>query len=246
VARVWGYVRKSVLPDFMTVEEQSRLIQEYAATQLAAHEFMGVTIDDLLDARIFKFLDRPNAAALNVQMQRGDHIVIARMDRGWRDMRDFVQCYELWAERGVLVHVLDFQIRTDSFDGVGKVCGLRHVADWATFVRLELTKERRAAKGFLTEPYFVRRKLGWKYKIVGWTNRGQAIRKLLPDHKERTLMREIVELIDGGWRWREVAELFKKRGLKKRFKTGKVFPWKVATIGSTYKAAKKMMEAGEL
>jgi DNA invertase Pin-like site-specific DNA recombinase len=246
MSRVWGYARGAVLPDFMTVEEQTRQIQEYATQKLAGYEYMNVTVDALLGARPAKFLDRPNAAKLNMQMQQGDHIIVARMDRGWRTTEDFLSCYDAWTKRGICVHVLDFDLHTPSLEFGILIKALRAVDSWARLAKVERRKEVHAAKGYLKEPYFVRRKLGWKYITVGQTPHGYPIRKLVPEEHERELMREVVGWIDKGWKWQDVADLFTNRGERKRFKTGRVYSWTAGMVGHAYKVAKKMMEAGEL
>lgn len=244
--RVWGYARRSILPDFMTVEEQKGQIEGYAALHLDEYEFMGVTVDDLLAARTSKFLERPGAAALNVQMQRGDHLVIARMDRGWRSMDDFLACYEMWQERGIATHVIDFNLTTTSYLS-SEIKQLQAVADWARLAKLERYKEARALQGCLTEPYFFRAKLGWKRVFLGWSKAGHPIRKFVPDMKMRGIMKEIV-----GWReqdnmtWTDIANRLTARGEVRRQRNGRRFSWSDATVKNAYKAAKKMIQEGEM
>jgi hypothetical protein len=43
-------------------------------------------------------------------MGKGDHLVIAKLDRAFRNLLDAVKCVSAWQDRGVIVHMLDLPI----------------------------------------------------------------------------------------------------------------------------------------
>jgi len=99
------------------VDEQKKRISEYVIAKLPEHEFMGFTVDNGLlikttrqartgEGRVF-FLEQPQAAALNVRMQSGDHIVIAKLSRAFLNLDDFLNTEQQWWYRQIKVHVLD-------------------------------------------------------------------------------------------------------------------------------------------
>lgn len=247
MARVWGYARGSVLPEFASIDVQQQEIEAYVKENLPDHEWMGLTVDDQFAARTFNFLERPCAAALNAQMQRWDHVVVARMDRGWRKMADFLHCCDLWTERGIVVHVLDFRFRSDDTLTFVRLAQLRAVSVWERRVAAERARGPAAFGTRVLNETYTRRKLGYKRRTVGWTKRGHPIRKLVPDKREQQAMREIVEMADTKHMiWSEIAQSLNNRGLVKLQQSGRVIKWTPYGTAWAYKVAKRMMESGEL
>jgi DNA invertase Pin-like site-specific DNA recombinase len=92
----------------LSIEEQHRQIKAFCTAQgldLGANDArLG---EESQSAYKFRFDDRPLGGQLNRNMVRGDHIVIAKLDRAFRDMIDAVQTVESWHQRGIVVHILD-------------------------------------------------------------------------------------------------------------------------------------------
>ncbi len=111
MSRTYGYSRVSTAEQFATrlsIDEQQRQIKQFCQTQgldLGPNdERLG---EESASAYHLAFIDRPLGKALNDNMVAGDHIVIAKLDRGFRNMLDALKCIQSWQERGVVVHILD-------------------------------------------------------------------------------------------------------------------------------------------
>jgi DNA invertase Pin-like site-specific DNA recombinase len=201
MARIWGYCRVSLAPPAMPLAEQASRITSYASSQLADHEYVGFTSDDGAGAVPIKFHDRPNAAKLSYSMERGDHLVIAQLHRGFRTLRDFVECLRGWQQRGIEVHVLDLNWITD--DAVSAL------ADWEDYVRRESSSAARKAKGVK----------GGNQIRYGWQWRGRVGNKrLVPCEKERAAIRAILKMRDEGFTFGAIMQYL--REARYRFRRG--------------------------
>lgn len=63
--------------------------------------------DEAVSAYTKTFLSRPQGGALHNALEPGDHIIVPRLDRGWRSIRDMLETVELWTKMGVTVHFAD-------------------------------------------------------------------------------------------------------------------------------------------
>src|SRR5437870_249049 len=59
------------------------------------------------------FSDRPAGREVNLRMNRGDHVVVWKLDRGFRDTLDLLTVERTWRDRGITLHVLDFLYLSD-------------------------------------------------------------------------------------------------------------------------------------
>src|SRR5262249_5598652 len=57
---------------------------------------------------------RPEGCLLNQALERGDAVVIAKLDRGFRNARDGLETMETWQARGVTVHIIDINVNTST------------------------------------------------------------------------------------------------------------------------------------
>jgi DNA invertase Pin-like site-specific DNA recombinase len=109
--RCWGYARVSTDEQFnsrLSIEEQRRKIREFCQANrldLGPHdERLG---EESASAYHLSFLERPLGKVLDGQMQAGDHICIAKLDRAFRDMTNAFNTVQAWQDRGIVVHILD-------------------------------------------------------------------------------------------------------------------------------------------
>lgn len=77
--------------------------------------------------------ERPVAGEIVRQATRGDHIVVYRPDRGWRDVRHFLNDTEELRKRGVTFHVLQPELTLD---------GTAQSQAFATFLMIGAQMER--------------------------------------------------------------------------------------------------------
>src|SRR5262249_10039513 len=57
---------------------------------------------------------RPGGQALSDRLERGDHVVFPKLDRGFRDTVDMLKTVEHWVDKGIVVHFCDLGIDTSS------------------------------------------------------------------------------------------------------------------------------------
>jgi DNA invertase Pin-like site-specific DNA recombinase len=55
---------------------------------------------------------RPEGAMLTTTVRAGDHVVIPKLDRAWRSVRDCAETLDGWRQHGVHAHLLDLGIST--------------------------------------------------------------------------------------------------------------------------------------
>src|SRR5579859_8177513 len=198
---VWGYARGAVLLDFASVADQKRAIEVFAPHQ--------IVVDDQAGARPAKFLDRPNAAKLNEQLQRGDTLVIANLDRGFRTLRDFIQCYDMWKERGIHVVVMDCDL-SDEFIHI-----VRQLAGWERLAFLDQRKETMAHNSHRTRYHLPESGHGFRY--VGKSHK----RKRVSDPKQRVVMSLIVSMVEEGMSWGTIARQLTYLGHRAKIHDGR-------------------------
>lgn len=109
--RVHGYARVSTTEQFqsrLSIDEQQAQIRAFCQQHgfdLGPGECrLG---EEAASAYEQKFLKRPLGSRLNAELREGDHLVIAKLDRAFRDMGDAVTTMEQWQRRGIHVHILD-------------------------------------------------------------------------------------------------------------------------------------------
>jgi DNA invertase Pin-like site-specific DNA recombinase len=109
-----GYVRVSTdgqLESGLSIDEQRRQIREFCRAQ-------GLDLgpnderlqEESASAYHLDFTDRPLGKALDDRLAKGDHLIVAKLDRAFRNLADAVKCVTAWQERGVIVHLLDLPI----------------------------------------------------------------------------------------------------------------------------------------
>ena len=64
-----------------------------------------------------QFLDRPAGKVLANRLRPGDHIIMTRLDRGFRNFRDCMNTMEIWVAKGINIHFLDLGISTNTHGG---------------------------------------------------------------------------------------------------------------------------------
>ena len=189
-AEVCGYIRVST--DRQAESGLSLTAQrDQVRTQAAAlaqrlhlrigkiHEERGVS------ASKHPLLLRPAGSQLDEARQAGDHVVIAKLDRAFRSVRDCIVTCERWTERGVTIHILDIGMETSTPTGRLMLGLLSAIAQWEAARMGERIREAaavRRSRGLSTNGH---RRLG--YRVA------RACR-LVPWPEERAIAARIVRL----------------------------------------------------
>jgi putative DNA-invertase from lambdoid prophage Rac len=131
------------------------------------------------------FDKRERGRELLDKLQKGDTLVIAKLDRAWRSAKDALACIETFKKRGVSVHLVD--LGGDICDGISQLVFtiMSAVADWERERISERTKD--AKREATKQGFFVGGKRPWekravrvsgKTKLVDDENRVRIVKKL--------------------------------------------------------------------
>lgn len=129
-AKVWGYLRVSSLDQ--SVDSQRipvARVMERMATESGA-EVAEVVADDGVSAYSKGFLRREGGQRLMRIMKDGDHLVISRIDRMFRSVRDMMNVIDALTARGIVVHAADAGWRTDTAEGRRFIDLMAMMAEW--------------------------------------------------------------------------------------------------------------------
>jgi putative DNA-invertase from lambdoid prophage Rac len=154
-------------------------------------------------------LERTAGQQLHHALRPGDRVVFTKLDRGFRNLREFVNVMEDWSRIGVTVHILNFMggNAIDFSSPVGKLCVqmLAAVAEFERATTAERTRETlkhlKAAGGVAGQP-----QLGFKYVRV--CINGKMKHRAVPDIEERKQMRHVLNRRNENppWSWDEIRE----------------------------------------
>ena len=185
--RTWGYVRVSTDEQYgtrLSIDEQRRQIIEFCRKR----EFDLGPDDCRLreeaeSAYKLRFQQRPIGKQLDVELRKDDHLIIAKLDRAFRDMQNALHCMEAWQLRGIRVHILDIPGGDGGIFDKLILAVLAWVAEWESHRRGERMADawRSARKqgrhmGLSHAP--------WGFRWTGSKNLGTAQLEYFPEERE--------------------------------------------------------------
>lgn len=197
-AKCWGYIRCSHL-DMVErdgLKVQNALVQRYCdALNLRMDSKLPlaeILVEPAKSAFKIPFARRPQGKRLIEQLLvPGDHLVIARMDRGFRTTQDFCNMLAYFKSRQITLHFADQQIDLSTIMGEIMATLFSLFAWWESAVKSERNKERAAwakergyAVGGLAPVGFV------------WAGAKGTVKKIVPHMSDRAIMAEIVRCRD--------------------------------------------------
>lgn len=193
---VYGYARVSTTQQAesgLSLEAQrERIADERRRLCKSKKLAAGKTYSDAgVSATRYGMLARPAGGQLDSVLRPGDHVIIAKLDRGFRSTRDCVVTLERWTDRGVTTHLLDLGVSTDTPLGRMLIGILSTIAQWEASRIGERNRDKAAAmkaRGLACNGH---RRLGYRLAAGG---------RLVPAPAERKLGRRIV-------RWRDRSEM---------------------------------------
>lgn len=202
----YGYTRVSEERQARTqlgLKAQARDIDDYFKGLLRRKaRWAGLFSDPAVSASKTPFASRPNGAKLLERLRRGDHLIVAKLDRAFRDTLDLAATLNRLNERGVIVHLLDIRVDTSTACGRLIVDVVGAVAAWeAKRIGERIAAAKRELRGRNLSSNGVR----W----LGYRLRGK---QQVPDPKERALMAQVVKLRRSGLIWREIAAKMQAAG----------------------------------
>lgn len=144
----YGYVRVSGVDSAekgLSPEAQQRAVDNFYRYLRTRPEYAdvgwGESLFDLaVSAYKFPLTAREGGAALNEKLRRGDHVIVSKLDRGFRSMRDFAMTFADWRARGISLHFADLNLSMNSPTGHAMAGLLSVFAEWESAVKSERNK----------------------------------------------------------------------------------------------------------
>lgn len=148
--KIYSYARKSRVEraddDSLSAQETiTRSAAEYIREMKPWLSIADHYVDEAVSAFSIDFRDRPNGSKLDQVLQRGDMVVVSRLDRAWRRLGDMLNTINSWIERGVVVHFCDMGMDTTS------VMGKFFIHIMATFAELESSMRSASTRAAMAE-----------------------------------------------------------------------------------------------
>jgi DNA invertase Pin-like site-specific DNA recombinase len=205
-ARTVAYTRVST--DEQSANGQSLAVQEAQLrgwAQMTNRTIDAVVVEAGVSGGI-AFSERPEGSKLWAQLQRGDNLVVAKLDRFSRNLFDCLQVSQELQKRGVNLFLLDVGA-SDPVTGNGQSkLFLSMLGAFAEFERdriserIKATKQRQKANGEFSggvAPF------GWRY---------DANKRLMPVPEQQAVIRRVKRLWAKGYTPREISAELRKRG----------------------------------
>lgn len=234
VGTAYGYLRVShddSAASGLSPEAQAQAVETFyrylkTQPQYARLKWGGMVYDESISAFKQPFVCRPEGAKLNAKLQPGDQVIIARMDRGFRNLRDFGATLDNWKGRGIGLHLCDMVLSMDSPTGQAMAGMLAVFAQWEAAVTSERTKA--VMRRLRAEGRKVNGRLPKALKMVRTWRFGKRIRRLyIADFFARVVIRYVVLMrhTRKGMTYREIGNriedmLAKREGRKPILESG--------------------------
>lgn len=229
MGKVYGYVRGSTSKQELTLLAQTECLQRFYDYKFkSTHEFE--IIEDAATSATKSFENRTGGARILRITKPGDAVIVTKLDRAFRNMRDMAHTMEILKERGVAVHLLDINVSTDS--DVGKLMAgiLASVADFERSRIVTRTREVQGVRKKYVEEFFVGQKpfnteasLGYRNTPYCWRwskehKRGFEMpeEKAIGEHIFKVYLRTLAQVKASGYEGRmkrHPAQRQKKRNL---------------------------------
>jgi DNA invertase Pin-like site-specific DNA recombinase len=154
---------------------------------------------------------RPQGAEMNALLAAGEHVVLAKHDRGFRNTLDMLQTTQDWTKRGIVTHIVNWSI--DTTQPFWKLFAplAAAIAEWEIGMGSERVREAIRAKRRRGERWV--RRAPWGFKWVpspkgGKSKRGNPAMILAPDEAQLAQMRQIAQWRKEGWSFTRIWRAF--------------------------------------
>jgi DNA invertase Pin-like site-specific DNA recombinase len=223
MSTIYGYIRvstKGQAEHGMGLQAQLDAIKAYTSTLAKRTECKigKVYREPGVSASKRNFAARPVALDLLQKVKRGDHVVIAKLDRGFRNTIDCLSTLKRWQVQGVTAHLLDISVDTSTAMGQLLVGILAVIAEWESARRSERIIDAIEA----SRQRYPNRSLNAQ-RVIGYQIDGD---KLIPHSEERAAGDIAAKLRSQGLALSAIAEQLGKQSYARP--GGK--PWNPASI----------------
>jgi DNA invertase Pin-like site-specific DNA recombinase len=231
----YGYTRVSTQDQAdsgLSLEAQKQEIERYYEYLLAPKgiSWGGLFVDPAVSGNTL-FGEREAGGRLNTTLQQGDHVIMAKLDRGFRRTDDCCNMVNQWKHRGITLHIRDLNLDTSTPTGDMVIKILSIVAEWErrrigerTAAAVRMARQNgKAANGFA----------GYGFQYVG----AKGHKRRVEDSAERAMMKAIVKSRCDGCSWEQIYFGFLNQGIKTR--EGK--EWSLSRIYRAFQAELLLM-----
>lgn len=207
----YAYIRYSHLEQArgLTEQFQGESIQRYYDFRQTAPDssLCGVPlhpepfVDRGVSAWKFDLRDRPDGARLVRALQPGDHVLLYKVDRAFRDVADGAAMMKLWKEEGVTVHIMDLAIDLNTAAGGIIYNVMLAFAQGESDMKSERIKAGMATRRNQGRP--INSYAGYGYRWQGQKGHKRRVASEI----DLSIMQEIARLRDEETKsWREISD----------------------------------------
>jgi DNA invertase Pin-like site-specific DNA recombinase len=169
----------------------------------------GFWFDEKISAYSIPFLEREDAREMFDYSRPGDHVVIQYLSRGWRNTRDALKCVDMFEDKGVHIHIMDFNVDTSTPSGrfaLTIMAGVNQYEAEMTSLRNreDMAARREAGRSHGRPP------IGWKRVEIG------GLGYEAPNDEERWLANYLMEEAARGRTSLELSKELEKKGISAR------------------------------
>ena len=191
--KCYAYGRHSTDKQGLTRKAQFKSAKGYFNAYLKGKaEWMGLYYDPATKGN-FPFSERPKGREIFAALMPGDHLILPKIDRGFRSVHDGSITIHALHQRGVIVHIVDLRVDTTTPMGQFFLNTLLSMAQLERDFASQRTKEVLTALREADKPYCRSAPIGWK--IVG----KKLGKRYHVDYDERALVDAMQVLRDRGW-----------------------------------------------
>jgi DNA invertase Pin-like site-specific DNA recombinase len=196
--RTHAYGRGSTAKQVVTIDVQKTTMSDFAAR-------LGRTIDfwwlDPATHSDKDITERPDGSKLMAELRRGDHLIVAKLDRLSRSYIEFAVTLDTLEKRGVVLHVCDIPGGTfDPHNHIGRLT-IHILIAFAEYERSLIrirTREGLQARKQRGEKYCRWAEYGWRWEKRYEAGSEKHVNVKVPDEHERAIMAKCVELRAAG------------------------------------------------
>jgi DNA invertase Pin-like site-specific DNA recombinase len=195
MGKVFGYGRHSTHKQGATEEVQQKAVTQYFSTNLQPESEWGGWHYDAATSGSKPFTERPEGLKLWMHLQRGDYLIVSKLDRAFRSLIDGANTLQMLKAKGVNFVALDLGIDSSTTMGEFALNVFLAAAQMQRRYASERTKEVLALKAGRGQP-IGRAAASSPY---GWRRVGRgASSHLTPDEAERGYIETMQNWRDAG------------------------------------------------
>lgn len=207
--RVFAYGRHSTKKQSLTKRAQFRAAKRYFKLFVKDKaEWAGFYYDSAISGNL-PFSEREKGRYIWAALRPGDHIIFPKVDRGFRSVADGSITITALHQRGVVVHIVDLNVDTQSPLGQFFLNVLMSMAQLERDFARTRTKEVLDSLQEANLPYCRSAPIGWK--IAG----EKPNKRYHVDFEERRLCDAMAELHAKRWSQEDITKWFKRQQLFK-------------------------------